>query len=280
MGHRIQPNRSGWSGYDVCVGIDTYELDCPCCTVGNPGCVESYYNIPTKLSKSTDNAAWNVDHNTYITEGPAVPDTSRHIWITTEPTVVITPTVCCYTGESDDYDFLETDYIDVPPIRTRGISYPSPATPTVQPPPPPCIRCYDETPSSYPPNSTVSYKNASGTPVEVQGDIDAEGRILPRTLDRADVSEDYFGPDDDCEEVTFIYCSRFAADGVKPETQCTDKEYITVDYREDVGDAAEQFYVGLNISGIPVGDGGSITHVLAKDSSNCLYWIAVTDCPA
>lgn len=133
MSGRIQPDRTGYNGY-ACGCTDPYDpgciiqpyiLECMCCVGEGPGCEEGYYDIPIRPSKSTDRASWALANRSYITDSDeVVTGTSRHIWITTDG---VTPLDC----EDDTpiaYDFLETEYIDVPPIRTRGLSM-APITP-------------------------------------------------------------------------------------------------------------------------------------------------------
>jgi hypothetical protein len=277
---RIQPDRTGYTGYSTCEGITLYELDCQCCNVDDELCVEEYLNIPARPAISTISAPWNQNHNTYITEGPSVPGTSRNIWIVTEPTEFLTPFVCCKPNESSDYNFLETEYIDVPPIRTRGLSYPSPVSVLKSFSPKTCIKCYDVEVS--PGNGTsITYTPSGASPNPVDAPTDAHGGVLPTTLDRSEVADSYFEEGEQCDEVTFIYCAPSIENALKPEDQCS-TTYLQFSYAQDAGAGGEDpFYrrIGFNVEGIPVGDGSTVTHVLAKDSSDCLYWVAVTDCP-
>ena len=135
MSCRLIPDRPGYSVYECDGSVEPYVVSCMCCNCSSsPDCSDEYLNIPTSMRSAKTGMPWNAEHSTYISR---YSDTEQDRWTCTDPDDSVTPRTC---GDDvgEPYHYLRTDYIDVPPVRVRGVSiaYRSPAKA-------PCKTCYD-----------------------------------------------------------------------------------------------------------------------------------------
>ena len=261
MSGRIPKDRPGYTGY-VCDGLDPYILQCPCCKdEEHQECEEEYLNIPVDTGISTKSAAWVSDAGTYITKGPSVPGTNRHIWEVTPPSPTFNPLECCDVIDSS-YNFLVTDYIDVPPIRTRGLSIaPSQDTLDIEKL---CHMCYNvdyEEGSGIPPK--FYYEDADDVHVDAYYD-GVVGAYPPMKYKKSEVAGHYT-EGSDCTHVVFSVCG-WLDSYVDPD--CPSDKYIKFDKEGRIIKFDYKSISGYQSSGTVV--------LTSKDG--CLEWLATTEC--
>lgn len=282
MSGRLQPDRPGYTGYSCNGSIPVYETVCMCCRdASSPGCSEEYLNIPPRSSLSTVSIPWNPDCTAYLLRGDKVPGTNRYNWITADG---VTPPTCGDTMEPA-YDYLETEYIDVPPIATRGfgVVYSSPPPPA-GPEDTSCPACYE---IKYSDDTheveKVYYLDNTGN--EIEATADADGVYQPKSVHRTRADSSYWcrvDPEDEnsqpteAVEILFSICPPLI--GEYRDKTCSDSGADGVKYIEMVpssnGKEKNIKFAYDNISGYS--SSGKYGLII---EDGCLKWLQMDECP-
>jgi len=172
---------------------------------------------------------------------------------------------------ADDYNMLETDYIGVPPVRTRGLSLiQEPTLPNVT-----CSQCYtvdrDEENDSI---TTATWLSAGGTPVDAE--IADDGSVESISVPASDVDssvinlcEEDLGEEDEVTITTVVFelCPR----DVVPDSYNCGVNLLAMD---DVGLSKGMKF---NFEDIPCWTGSGKIGLIAD--SGCLQWLPMEECP-
>lgn len=271
MSARIPLDRPGYAGY-ACdpEGVSKYELACMCChCLVNPTCVVEYLNIPTNMRGSNIGMPWDESHSSLVRAHATEPNR----WLVTEPSDTVTPPTCGDdVGEA--YQYLTTDYIDVPPIQVRGLSKRSDAATSK----PTCQQCYevDYEDEDRMIIDKVYWTARSGGKQEVLPDFNLPmSTYPPTTVDIADVDSSKYtactgSGSSGYSKITFSYCP--PPWNLTPDDLCDGDPFLAV---EDLGFGGRRLY--WDYESIPgYSDTGKYGLIIEE---GCPKWLLMEECP-